>query len=700
MAHFYFENVPHGKRKNGEKLNTKMHYDYICREGEYEGMRNREEDLVFKTSGNMPLWADNSGDFWEQAELHRSKNGRAYREFRFALQEELSLEENMALVEQFLKETGIKDNHAYSYAIHDKEATFDKDHRNIHCHLMFNEKIIEPNRKLGPDKYFKNYAQNVNGEPTQGYRTSTYFDRKSTTYELRTKWADMVNAKFKEKGLDCSVSEKSLDKQAADLFEEGREEEADLLKRTPAPHLGSSYRNPKTMEKIMEKIKEVNEDVESAAASPDNKNDDNVPRLEEYSHMEKNILLFAHDFVIRKIAKEIQEERLNLLKEQELNALQHEAAEIMDDPMIITVENIYDYATEKSANYEQAAANKLADYNLLRKNLLDDKKIALNAKEILFDNQYGKTVNEYINASKKLESLKSKVPSLYGHTDKAAELVACSRSIQELTAERSRLGKQIQSFKAALAGEKKDQFGKISLRLKFENEGNMRQSKKLYSEYCMMNKEAQKYKDIANMLKDQDMEQILFTEKLPSMLTRKCKIKGIKPISKMPMAVLDGESYAILYKLPDKLSEESYIKGDNGNICIVEAVKIGDDIQRGKVPVYNLTFNQQKDGTWKPHTVSLPYLPDSKTGQHTPKQIALYKTKAMQPEKETKQHPIIQKATQQRRADTMAKVSKIAENIVKDDKVVRINGHWQEEDHLKKDKTKAIEEKLYSGWSL
>ena len=143
MAHYYFENTPHGKRKDGTKLNTATHFDYISREGDYTNMKNRQEDLKITSFGNLPEWADNPRDFWENAEKHRNKpNGRAYREFKFALQEELTLEENIQCIEKFLKETGIKDNHVYSYAIHDKTAAFSKEHRNIHCHLMFNEKII------------------------------------------------------------------------------------------------------------------------------------------------------------------------------------------------------------------------------------------------------------------------------------------------------------------------------------------------------------------------------------------------------------------------------------------------------------------------------------------------------------------------------------------------------------------------------
>ena len=193
MAHYYFENTPHGKRKDGTKLNTAIHYDYISREGDYTNMKNRQEDLKITSFGNLPDWADNPRDFWQKAEEHRNKpKGRAYREFKFALQEELSLEENIKCVEKFLKETGIKDNHVYSYAIHDKTAAFSKKHRNIHCHLMFNEKIIEKNRPLEPDMYFKNYAENKLGEPTKGYRSSRDFSTKTATIDIRKLFADIV----------------------------------------------------------------------------------------------------------------------------------------------------------------------------------------------------------------------------------------------------------------------------------------------------------------------------------------------------------------------------------------------------------------------------------------------------------------------------------------------------------------------------
>ena len=263
MAHFYFENTPHGVRKDGTKLNTRTHAEYICREGEYAKMKDREEDLVFKTAGNMPEWTDTPMDFWEAAELHRRKNGRAYREFRFALQEEFTLTENIELVEKLLIETGIHEQHAYTYAIHDKTAAFDAEHHNIHCHLMFSEKTMEKNRPLPAEKYFKQYAENTQGKPTQGYRTNAYFAQTETTVHLRKRWAELVNKKFAEKGLACRISEKTLYQQKLELIAAGKTEEAELLNRTPAPHLGKAYRNPVIMGKIHEQIQQTDQDRKS-----------------------------------------------------------------------------------------------------------------------------------------------------------------------------------------------------------------------------------------------------------------------------------------------------------------------------------------------------------------------------------------------------------------------------------------------------
>ena len=386
MAHFHFENNPHGVQRNGKKLHTQIHYAYICREGKYAQMRNREEDLVFSRSGNMPSWADEPADFWQQAELHRRKDGRAYREFRIALQEEFSLAENIELVERLLKDTGIKADHAYSYAIHDKTAAFDKEHKNIHCHLMFNECVIEKDRPLGPEKYFKRYSKDRAGNPTQGYRTTDYFEKKETTFALRKKWADLVNEKFAEKGMECRISEKSNKKQREDFEKEGKYEEAELLNRQPVKHMGNIYRSPSMREQIHEHVRSIEKNIEKVAADPQ----------ENLSPLENKIRMFANDIVIRKMAREIQFERRRLQKEIEEQVAKQQAAEIMEeDPTIITIEHIYQYAAEKAAQQLLLANEKLAAYKKMRSEKRDDKQQILAAKEKLFNGQYEKNMKAY-----------------------------------------------------------------------------------------------------------------------------------------------------------------------------------------------------------------------------------------------------------------------------------------------------------------
>ena len=245
-------------------------------------MKGKKEDLVFTCSGNLPDWAQDAGEFWDAAEENRRVKGRAYREIRMGLQEELSLDDNIALVEEFLKESGIGKNHAFTYAIHDKEAAYDHDHRNIHCHLMFCEKSIEKDRPLGPDDRHGNIA-------------------------MRKMWADIVNRKFEELGIKREISEKSLAAQRQDLLYQGRFEEAEKLDRIPAPHLGEAYKNPKIMERIQERVREIDEQTDSSDDSSDE--DETTETTDtENSIMEQKITCFAIDKVLRRVIKEIEQE--------------------------------------------------------------------------------------------------------------------------------------------------------------------------------------------------------------------------------------------------------------------------------------------------------------------------------------------------------------------------------------------------------
>ena len=664
MAHYYFENTPHGKRKDGTKLNTATHFDYIFREGDYANMKNRQEDLKITSFGNLPDWADNPRDFWENAEKYRSKpNGRAYREFKFALQEELTLEENIQCIEKFLKETGIKDNHVYSYAVHDKVATFSKEHRNIHCHLMFNEKIIEKNRPLEADMYFKNYAENNLGEPTKGYRSSRDFSTKTATINSRKLFADIIdiiNDKFQEKGLDISISEKSLKVQRQELLNQGKIEEAELLNRTPAPHLGNAYKNPAILERIMKKIDETDAKADEAADGfMEQEKEENL------SIQEQKIQLFANDVVIRQVAKQIQQERLRLKKEQQTKKAIAEAEEIKQEAMIITTGDICKHLDTKINEFEEKAAENLAVFKAAQKNILSEQRLELLAKDKMFNNNYSKDIKQYDKLSKELKQINSILPTLYGKADKIKELSSLSKKSQELSSSRTKIGKRISAYKIELTTNH-EKYTSILNQLKKENEDTISKNKILYARYKYDMLQVQKYKTALDKLSKEDKNTIIFSDKISSKLEHKNKLNGITPLKDLPSITNNNNTYFIIDK--------------NNN----KAVKIGDDIIQGKVPVYYLKTDNTKISIQKSNEFAFLY--------------ARKKLISNILQKKLNEHPIIQEAYQQRQTFIADKISKIADNIVNND-IKQSKTTWQENEQIT-DKTKLAEKKMYNEWSL
>ena len=340
MSIYHFSNTPHGTMKSGEKINTLTHYNYICRQGRYKHMRDHREDLAYVASGNIP-----DGDtkkFWSTAETFRRKNGRAYREIRLGLQEELSLEDNIDLIEKFLERSGIKEKHAYSYAIHDKIATFDAGHRNIHVHIMFNEREQEKDRPLSLTDYFKRYSVNKENQPTGGYKMSEYFRSKQSTIDMRKQWEEIVNEKFNERNLPQRVSSTTLKKQRDQLLKEGRTEEAELINRKPGPHLGATYRTKRMLDYIWKRI----EAIERQQSDPNYIEPEHLP--EHMSTQEQIIDIFAYDRYLRNTARSIQKERLAMNQVIARNIADENQQ--ISEPFLITAGDMKQYLEIQKAN--------------------------------------------------------------------------------------------------------------------------------------------------------------------------------------------------------------------------------------------------------------------------------------------------------------------------------------------------------------
>ena len=215
----------HLSAKIGAKGKAAAHASYISREGKYSG-RERYEDLEATGSGNMPKWAEqNPAHFWNAADEHERANGSAYREIEVALPRELTPEQRLGLVEDFVRQE-LGDQHAYQWAIHTPKAALDGGEQ-PHAHIMYSERRMDGIER-DPDQFFKRYnsknpekggAQKASGGKARG-------EMKQELLELRERWANVQNRHLHLHGHDVRVDHRSLKDQGID--------------REPEKHLGGA----------------------------------------------------------------------------------------------------------------------------------------------------------------------------------------------------------------------------------------------------------------------------------------------------------------------------------------------------------------------------------------------------------------------------------------------------------------------------
>lgn len=241
----------HLSLKNGKVGTAEQHADYILREGRYSGGK-RAEELVYKDA-NLPRWAMSASAFFACADRYERTNGRAYTEFEIALPNELTHEENQKLVNDFIN-THIGNNKVWAYAIHSKPATFDDDEEQIHAHIMFCERVVDDGmvKAKSPYKFFKRFNSKnpQNGGYQKDRRFSGFAESKENLKLIRQSWEDMINAEYKNHGIDKVVSCKSIKEQRDIAAAAGDEDMVEFLNRTPQEHLGPAlaYKTKKIIE--------------------------------------------------------------------------------------------------------------------------------------------------------------------------------------------------------------------------------------------------------------------------------------------------------------------------------------------------------------------------------------------------------------------------------------------------------------------
>ena len=122
--------------KFGSKGQAANHADYIERKGEYA----KRKDLEYTEHGNMPEWArDNPSHFWLAADQFERANGSTYRELEIALPRELTPEQRLELVQDFVRQEA-GERHAWSFAIHNPKASIDGGEQ-PHAHIMMSQRV-------------------------------------------------------------------------------------------------------------------------------------------------------------------------------------------------------------------------------------------------------------------------------------------------------------------------------------------------------------------------------------------------------------------------------------------------------------------------------------------------------------------------------------------------------------------------------
>ncbi|EGS9065866.1 MobA/MobL family protein [Salmonella enterica] len=201
--------------KTGAKGSGASHAAYISREDKYAN-KERYEDLEHKQHGNMPSWAkDNPLLLWQAADNFERSNGTAYREFEVALPRELTPDQRLELVNDFIKNE-IGDRHAYQFAIHCPKAGIEGKEQ-PHAHIMFCERINDGIDR-DPAHFFKR-ANSKNPEMGGAKKASapqSHTQRKEALIALRERWANLQNNHLEKHGHADRVDHRSLKEQGID----------------------------------------------------------------------------------------------------------------------------------------------------------------------------------------------------------------------------------------------------------------------------------------------------------------------------------------------------------------------------------------------------------------------------------------------------------------------------------------------------
>ena len=204
--------------RSGEKL----HSEYYGEDSDYTRKGGVICSEILLPSHAPPEYA-NRETLWNAVEKVE-KNAKAQLAYSFdiALQNEFPMRENIELARQFLLQNFVSRGMTVDFAIHspDKE---DDGIQNPHFHVMCPIRPILPNGTWG-NKQRREYVLDEDGNRIRDEAGNFVFNAVPTTdwgspetlEAWRQAWAELCNAKFAEKGLDCRIDHRSYERQGVE----------------------------------------------------------------------------------------------------------------------------------------------------------------------------------------------------------------------------------------------------------------------------------------------------------------------------------------------------------------------------------------------------------------------------------------------------------------------------------------------------
>jgi len=204
--------------RSGEKL----HSEYYGEDSDYTRKGGVVCSEILLPPHAPPEYADRE-TLWNAVEKaeHGKKAQLAY-SFDIALQNEFSMQENIALARQFLLKNFVSRGMVVDFAVHQP----DREHggiQNPHFHVLCPIRPILPDGSWG-SKQRREYLLDEHGERIRDEAGSYAFNAVSTTdwgspetlEHWRRAWAELCNAKFAEKELNCRIDHRSYARQGVE----------------------------------------------------------------------------------------------------------------------------------------------------------------------------------------------------------------------------------------------------------------------------------------------------------------------------------------------------------------------------------------------------------------------------------------------------------------------------------------------------